>query len=61
MQHGGLIVPFKCNTDYNTVGMCISVTEVNTIHISMHCEQSDTLKIHMKQLLMKNNIIHPLM
>ncbi len=32
--------------------MCISITEANAIHISMHSQWYDTLKIHMKQLPM---------
>lgn len=26
------------------IGMCISITEADAIHISMHCQQSETLK-----------------
>ncbi len=28
------------------LGMCISITEANAIHISMHSQQYDTLKIY---------------
>ncbi len=34
------------------LGMCISMTEADAIHISMHSQWYDTLKIHMKQLVM---------
>ncbi len=41
------------------VGVCVCVrdvhlmTEADTIHISMHSQQYDTLKIHMKQLAVR--------
>ncbi len=35
------------------LGMCISITEANAIHISMHSQQYDTLKLHMKQVPMR--------
>ncbi len=38
--------------------LCISIIEADTIHILMHCQRSDTLKIHMKQLPMRHNTIH---
>ncbi len=39
--------------------MCISITEADAIRISMHSQQYDTLKIHMKQLAMRYDTIHP--
>ncbi len=43
------------------LGMCISITwdNYNAIHILMHSQQYDTLKIHMKQLAMRWDTIHP--
>ncbi len=38
--------------------MCISITEADEIHISMHSQRYDTLKIHMKQLAMRCDTIH---
>ncbi len=40
--------------DVYKVGMCISITEADAI-----CIAYDTLKIHMKQLAMRRNMIHP--
>ncbi len=40
------------------LGMCISITEANTIHISMHRQRYDTLKINMKELAMRCDTIH---
>lgn len=37
----------------------LSTREVDVIHISMRHEQSDTLKIHRKPLLMWHDMIHP--
>lgn len=31
----------------STVGMCISITEADVIHTSLHCQWSYTLRIHM--------------
>lgn len=39
------------------LGMCSSIIEA-MIHISMHCQWSDTLKIHIKQILLQY-IIYP--
>ncbi len=36
------------------LGMCISITEADAIHISMHSQWYDTLKIHMKQLAIRS-------
>ncbi len=41
------------------LGMCISITEADAIRISMHSQRYDTLKIHMKQLAMRCDTIHP--
>ncbi len=41
------------------LGMCISITDADAIHISMHSQRYNTLKIHMKQLPMQCKIIHP--
>ncbi len=35
------------------------MTQADTIHISMHSQRYDTLKIHMKQLPMRCDMIHP--
>ncbi len=35
------------------------MTQANTIRISMHSQQYDTLKIHMKQVPMRWDTIHP--
>ncbi len=59
-----LQVQFRtCLTDIPSInqcilGMCISITEADAIRISMHSQRYDTLKIHMKQLLMRCNMIH---
>ncbi len=37
--------------------MCISVTEADAIHMSMHSQQYDTSKIHMKQLAIYYDIL----
>ncbi len=39
--------------------MCISITEANAIRISMHSQRYDTLTMHMKQLSMRCDTIHP--
>ncbi len=41
------------------LGMCISITEVNTICISMHSQWYDTFNLHMKKLLMRCDTIYP--
>ncbi len=41
------------------LGMCISISEADAIRISMHSQRYDTLKIHMKQLAMQCDMIHP--
>lgn len=41
------------------LGMCMSITDDDAIHISMHCQRSDRLKIHIKLLLMPSDMIHP--
>ncbi len=41
------------------IGMCISITEADAIRISMHSQRYDTLKIHMKQLAIRCDTIHP--
>ncbi len=35
------------------------ITEEDAIHISMHSQQYETLKIDMKQLPMRYDMIHP--
>lgn len=42
------------------MGMCIAITEADVIRISMHCQQSHTLKTHMKKLPMRYDMIHPI-
>ncbi len=39
--------------------MCIYITEADAIRISMHTQRYDTLKIYMKQLAMRYDMIHP--
>ncbi len=39
------------------LGICISITEADAIRISMHSQRYDTLKIHMKQLVMMSYMI----
>lgn len=46
--------------DVLLVGMCVYITEADAIHILMHCQQPDTLQIHMKQLVTQYNMIYPI-
>ncbi len=39
--------------------MFISITEADTIHISMHSQQYDTLNLHMKQLPIRCDTMYP--
>ncbi len=41
---------------YCTLGMCISITEADTIRISMHSQRYDAMKMHMKQLASNANL-----
>ncbi len=44
---------FRAEYFYFDIYKCISITEADAIHISMHSQWYDTLKIHMKQLVMR--------
>ncbi len=41
------------------LGICISITEAGAIGILMHSQLYDTLKIHMKELAIRCDMIHP--
>ncbi len=63
--HFTLIRAFRKKMTYNdimgiyTLGMCISVTEADAIRILMHSQRYDILQIHIKQLLLQCDMIHP--
>lgn len=55
----GRISPLGSIKYHYMLGMCIS-TEDEAIHISMHCQWSNALNIHMKQLIMQYHMSHPI-